>query len=170
MAQNQAQGGNSMAAMLGNMQNRAQRPGAPLANYGAGMQAPMAPQGQVWRGPPPGQGIGGQAPIPPGGPGYPQMTPQAMQNMMAAVSGRQQAGGFNAPPGQQLQSGAPGNMAPQAGGNMNMAQMGAALGQAGGGPPMPRRPMPAPGAPGMGAGGGKNQQIAQLQGGPPMGR
>src|SRR5262245_14281224 len=154
MAQNQATGGNSMAATLGNLQNRTQRPGMPpTANYGAGMQAPMQGMGQVWRGPRPTPG--GMQPIPPGGPGYPQMSPAAMQNMMGQLSSLQQQ-----KPMQQLQSGAPGNMGmiPQ---NPNL---GGALGNMG------RRPMPAMGAPGMGAGGGKNQQIAQLPGAPPMGR
>jgi len=168
MAQNQATGGNSMAAMLGNMQNKTQRPGQPpSANYGAGMQAPMQGVGQVWRGPPPGQQ--GMQPIPPGGPGYPQWSPDQMQNLMGQISAMQKQpggiGGLQRPMpqqpiqgrgpaslgnwGQALQSGAPGNMLPQ-------------------NPNLPRRPMPPMGAPGMGAGGGKNQQIAQLPGAPTM--
>jgi len=163
MAQNQATGGNSMAATLGNLQNKTQRPGQPpTANWGAGMQAPLRNMGGAI-------GPYRPAPVPPGGAGYPQMSPDAMQNLMGQISSLQKRpGGIGGMPqqpiqgmtqgpaslgnwGQQLQSGAPGNMGqPQ--------------------PLQPRPRMPAPGAPGMGAGGGKNQQIAQLPGAPPMGR
>lgn len=141
MAQNQAQGGNSMAAMLGNLQNKTQRPGAPpTANYGGGMQPPIQgiTQGPMSLG---NYRPGGQAPIPPGGPGYPQMSPAAMQNLMGQLSAQRP----------QLQGGAPGNMMGPMPQNPNL-----------------RRPMMPGGAPGMGAGGGKNQQIAQLPGGPAM--
>jgi hypothetical protein len=149
MAQNQATGGNSMAAMLGNLQPKTQRPGQwPSANYGAGMQQPMQGRGPAQQAGMQPQ-VGGMQPIPPGGPGYPQMTPEAMQNLMGSISAQR--------PKVAQQGGPPGNML---GG---ITQGPASLG-------MPRPRMPAPGAPGLGAGGGKNQQIAQLPGAPPMGR
>src|SRR5262245_45378088 len=107
MAQNQATGGNSMAATLGNLQQRQKRnpPGAPMANFGAGMQPNMAPG----RGPAQQAGQVSQA-----GQGYPQMSPAAMQNIMGQQSQAQQqplgqGWGAAQAPGQQLQGGAPGN-------------------------------------------------------------
>jgi hypothetical protein len=95
MANNQQpQGGNSMAAVLGNMRGQVgQQP--PQANYGGGLQAPVQAMGGALGalGPQP------QNPIPPGGAGYPQMSPDAMQNMMAQISARRPAlgAGMGAP-------------------------------------------------------------------------
>jgi hypothetical protein len=146
MATNQQpQGGNSMAALLGNMRGQVGQP-PPQANYGGGLQAPMqnmsgalgalGPQPQQ-----PMQTMGGaigpyqrpmQEPIPPGGAGYPQMSPDAMQNMMGQISARRPA-------------------------------LGAGMGA-------PQSPsMPSFGQPAGGAGGGKGQvkqAIGQLPGGP----
>jgi hypothetical protein len=155
MANNQQTGGNSMAALLGNMQNKTQRPGAQPA-WGGGLQPPM--QGGWSAGPQQAMGAaGGQAPdllgtmgpykgpmqqpAPPGGPGYPQMTPPQMQNMAGLLSAQQQKPRL------------PGGLGPM------QAMQRPMIGQRG----MNRRPF---GAPGLGAGGDKAQQIAQLPGGP----
>lgn len=148
-----------MAALLGNMQRP---PGQqqPQAAYGGGMQAPMQGpvqggglyqqpmqgglgagpmQGQVWRGGQPMQ----QAPIPPGGAGYPQMSPDAMQNMMGQIS------------------------------RLQAQQPGVFQGTAGGPRPMPSFGAPAGGGGAGKGAAAQNPQlknaIAQLPGGPPMG-
>ena len=148
MANQQAMGGNSMAAALGNMQPKTQRNPPMAGNFGAGLSPGMLTT-NVWRGPPPGAPMGGatrpdqpsQAPPPPGGQGYPQMSPAAMQDAVAQLS-KQQV------PQQGMQAG--GQMSNFPAGNMMQR--------------IPRRPPL--GNPAAGAGGGKNQTIAQLPGGP----
>jgi|SRR5262245_5734521 len=129
MANQQGLGGNSMAALLGNMQNPTQR-NPPGGYFGGGLQPGMQrPRAAT----PTGQ------PIPPGGQGYPQMSPQAMQTMAGQLS-------------KQWQSGAPGNTALQA---------------PGGWQPMAQQPgrLPSFGSPPAG-GAGKGQAIGSLPGGP----
>lgn len=137
-----------MAAMLGNMQQQGKQWQQPQANYGGGMQAPM----QAWA---PGQAQDLMAQLSAGGAGVPQA---------------RQGPGLGGGP-MQAAPGAQDTMAQlQGGGFQRMPQ---------GGMPQGGAPMPSFGAPGGGAGGGKGaaaqnpqlkQAIAQLPGGPPMGR
>jgi hypothetical protein len=166
MANNQQpQGGNSIAALLGNMRGPAQfGQQQPQAAYGGGLQPPtMGARGMpadlmsqmgYGQGPQPMQA---GAPYESGGGGV----PQARQG--PAPGGPMQAAG-----GQGWAAGQPG------------PSMDTLLSGAGGGPPKTYggmqpggfRPMPSFGAPGAGAGGGKGpvkQAIGQLPGAPPMG-
>jgi hypothetical protein len=141
MANNQQPGGNSIAALLGNMRGQ---PGQqqPQAAYGGGLQAPTQPGASPYTGmtreqlmasmPAQGNAIGYQSP--------------AQQQWNTALGGAQQAGGVPTP-----------KYDPRAGG----AQ------RPGGFQPMPSTGAPGGGAAGK-APGVKNT-IAQLPGGPPMG-
>jgi hypothetical protein len=140
--------GNNMAAMLGNMRPQPGQPGT-LANYGAGMQAPIPAMGGPYNMP-------GQTPYQFGGGG----TPQPMQG---AGPGGFDPRAIAANPGgfQQWQQGAQQQEAARPGSTM--------LGQR----PMPSMGAPGAGAPGKGAAGQNpqlKQAIAGLQGGPPMQR
>lgn len=144
MANNQQpQGGNSMAALLGNMQRP--NPGQPQpVAYGGGLQPSSmggGPQQPNMGGPIGPYQPGGQAPIPPGGAGAP---PDAanIQNMLAAMSAQkpQQGAGLGAAGGGPSFGAPGGGGAPGKGtGNPQIKQAIAGLQ---GGPPM--------GRPGMG--------------------
>ena len=157
MGQNQQPGGgNSMAALLGNLQKPVQGQ-QPIANYGAGMQPnlmggaggagpqqptqwgggtpPSAMQTGVYNMPPGGM----QQPIPPGGAGYPQMSPDAMAKMQSQMAALKAGGGLQ---GQPSFGGPAGGGAPAKGaGNPQMKQAIAGLP---GGPAMGQRPGMAP--------------------------
>jgi hypothetical protein len=155
MGQNQQPGGgNSMAALLGNMGARPGQPppnvGGAMGNYGGGMQPstmggagpqqptqwgggtpPSTMQTGVYNMPPGGM----QQPIPPGGAGYPQMSPDAMAKMQSQLGALRAGGGLQGQPsfGGPAGGGAP----PKGAGNPQMKQAIAGLQ---GGPPMGRRP------------------------------
>jgi hypothetical protein len=142
MANNQQpQGGNSMAALLGNMGRGQGLAGQlqPQANYGGGMQAPMQAWGAGQQQPQQG-GLGAAGP--PGGAGYPQMSPAAMQNMMGQLSAQQpqQGAGMGAPGPRPMPSfGAPGGGgAAGKGAAAQNPQLKQAIAQLPGAPPMGR--------------------------------
>jgi hypothetical protein len=188
MGQNQQpQGGNSMAAILGNLRGQ---PGQQnLANYGAGMQ-PSTMGGAIgpYQPPPPNQlpGVNVQAPTQGWGGGQggglgaqnPQeavqnaIPPDQKQNMLAQRPQVQQIGGLQQPGPRASFGGSQG-----ATGFRPMPSTGAPGGGAAGKAPGVKQGIgqlpggPSTGAPGGGAGGGKGQVkqgIGQLPGGPPM--
>jgi hypothetical protein len=173
MANNQQpQGGNSMAALLGNMRGPAQFGQQLQANYGGGLQPPMMggrgmpadlmSQMGYGQGPQPMQGAG------PGGPMQAMpgrgmaLSPEMATSMWGAVPGQAQAR-IGPGPGRPMQA-APGAQ-------NTIAQLLAGGGRFGPAPGEQAQPMPSLGAPGGGAAGkspGMRQAIGQLPGGPPM--